>query len=198
MSNQAIIPNALQRLLKECSATLYALYDAAADPDLLAELQRDGVRHACLYSGTKEITLRNVAPYLIPCAQFGADAAPFIGRVWRRGVTMLVESDAGCEALKIQLKKNSFVRNSEGVECYFRFYDARAFARFVRMANNEQLEQFCGRACRTIYFEDAGSGKIIALARTKTTLVSRIFDTGTMRFDVRDIDIRKSQRGRDD
>ncbi|UOD31885.1 DUF4123 domain-containing protein [Massilia violaceinigra] len=179
---------ALHRLLGERSGTLYVLYDAAADNDLLGDLQRDGVTHECLYSGTKEVTLRNVAPYLIPCAQFGADAAAFIDQVWHRGVTMLVESDAGGDALKIQLKKNSFVRNSEGVECYFRYYDARAFARFVRMANNEQLGQFCGSACRAIYFEDAGSGKIIALAGKKTTLISRIFDPGTMRFEVRNID----------
>lgn len=178
---------ALHGLLSERSGTLYALYDAAADNGLLSDLQRDGVTHECLYSGTKEITLRNVAPYLIPCAQFGPDAAAFIEQVWHRGVTMLVESDAGCEALKIQLKKNSFVRNSEGVECYFRYYDARAFARFVRMANNEQLGQFFGSVCRTIYFEDAGSGKIIALAGKKTTLISRIFDPGMMQFEVRDI-----------
>jgi hypothetical protein len=164
------------------------LYDAAADNGLLADLQRDGVTHACLYSGTKEITLRNVAPYLIPCAQFGPAAAAFIERVWRRGVTMLVESDAGSEALKIQLKKNSFVRNSEGVECYFRYYDARAFARFVRMANNEQLGQFMGSACRSVYFEDAGSGKIIVLEGRTTTLISRIFDPGTMQFNVRNIE----------
>lgn len=179
---------ALYRLLSERSGTLYALYDAAADNGLLADLQRDGVIHECLYSGTKEVTLRNVAPYLIPCAQFGLDAAAFIEQVWRRGVSMLVDSDAGCEALKIQLKKNSFVKNGEGVECYFRYYDARAFARFVRMANNEQLSQFVGSACRTIYFEDAGSGKIIALAGKTTTLISRIFDPGAMQFDVRDID----------
>lgn len=188
MSNDAM-RKALHRLLGERGGTLYALYDAAADNTLLSELQRDGITHACLYSGTKEITLRNVAPYLIPCAQFGADAAAFIDKVWHRGVSMLAASDAGCEALKIQLKKNSFVRNSEGVECYFRYYDARAFARFVRMASNEQLDQFCGSACREIYFEDAASGKMIALARKKTTLVSRILDPGVMQFDVRNIDI---------
>ncbi|HEX8612068.1 MAG TPA: DUF4123 domain-containing protein [Telluria sp.] len=186
MSNDAT-GHALHRLLSERSGTLYALYDAAADNSLLADLERDGVTHECLYSGTKEVTLRNVAPYLIPCGQFESDAAAFIKQVWHRGVTMLVESDAGCEALKIQLKKNSFVRNSEGVECYFRYYDARAFARFVRMANNEQLGQFFGSACRTIYFEDAGSGKIIAVAGKKTTLISRIFDPSAMQFDVRDI-----------
>lgn len=181
--------SALYRLLSERGATLYALYDAAADNGLLGDLQRDGVTHACLYSGTKEITLRNVAPYLIPCAQFGSGAAAFIQRVWRRGVTMLVESEAGSEALKIQLKKNSFVRNSAGVECYFRYYDARAFARFVRMANNEQLGQFMGSACSSVYFEDASSGKIIALAGKKTTLITRIFDPGVMQFEVRDIAI---------
>ncbi|WP_166885451.1 DUF4123 domain-containing protein [Massilia sp. CCM 8734] len=179
---------ALHRLLGEHSGTLYALYDAAADNGLLSDLQRDGVTHECLYSGTKEITLRNVAPYLIPCAQFGADAMAFVDQVWHRGVTMLVESDAGCDALKIQLKKNSFVRNSEGVECYFRYYDARAFARFVRMTNNEQLGQFFGSACRKIYFEDTGSGKIIGLTGKKTSLISRIFDPGVMQFEVRDID----------
>lgn len=187
MSNDAT-GRALHRLLSERGGRLYALYDAAADNSLLGDLQRDGVAHACLYSGTKVITLRNVAPYLIPCAQFGADAAAFIERVWHRGVTMLVESDAGGEALKIQLKKNSFVRNSDGVECYFRYYDARAFARFVRMANNEQLGQFMGSACRSIYFEDAGSGKIIALAGRKTGLLSRIFDPSAMKYEVHDID----------
>ncbi|NHZ79191.1 DUF4123 domain-containing protein [Massilia sp. CCM 8695] len=92
---------ALGRLLSEHSGTLYALYDAAADNSLLGDLQRDGVTHECLYSGTKAITLRNVAPYLIPCAQFQHDVPGFIDRVWQRGVTMLVESGAGCEALKV-------------------------------------------------------------------------------------------------
>ncbi|MDQ1924209.1 DUF4123 domain-containing protein [Massilia pseudoviolaceinigra] len=179
--------NALHRLLSERSGTLYALYDAAADNRLLLDLQRDGVTHECLYSGTKAITLRNVAPYLIPCAQFQSDVAGFIDHVWHRGVTMLVESDAGCDALKVQLKKNSFVRNSQGVECYFRYYDARAFARFVRQASNNQLSQFFGSACGTVYFADAASGKMIALARRKTTVISRILDPGVMQFHVRDI-----------
>ncbi|MCE3607077.1 DUF4123 domain-containing protein [Massilia sp. P8910] len=186
MMNEAT-RHALDRLLSERSGTLYALYDAAADNSLLADLQRDGVQHECLYSGTKEITLRNVAPYLIPCAQFQSKVAGFVDEIWHRGVTMLVESEAGCEALKIQLKKNSFVRNSRGVECYFRYYDARAFERFVRLANNAQLSEFFGSACRAIYFYDAGSGKILALGGKKKPLISQIFDPGAMRFDVRDI-----------
>lgn len=187
MANDAA-RHALHRLLSERSETLYALYDAAADNSLLADLQRDGLTHECLYSGTKAITLRNVAPYLIPCAQFQSNVAGFIDQVWRRGVTMLVESGAGCEALKIQLKKNSFVRNSQGTDCYFRYYDARAFGRFVRMATNDQLSEFFGSACLTVYFDDAGSGKIIALAGKKKTLISRIFDPSAMQFNVSDID----------
>ncbi|ATQ73126.1 hypothetical protein CR152_00335 [Massilia violaceinigra] len=186
MANDATC-NALHRLLSERSGTLYALYDAAADNSLLADLQRDGLTHECLYSGTKAITLRNVAPYLIPCEQFQADVAGFTDQVWHRGVTMLVESEAGCEALKVQLKKNSYVRNSEGEVCYFRYYDARAFARFVRLASNDQLSEFFGSTCRTIYFEDAGSGKIIALAGKRMKLISRIFDPDAMQFAVRDI-----------
>ncbi|CUI05989.1 DUF4123 domain-containing protein [Massilia antarctica] len=186
MMNEAT-RNALGRLLSERGGTLYALYDAAADNSLLGDLQRDGVTHECLYSGTKAITLRNVAPYLIPCAQFQSNVAGFINQVWHRGVTMLVESGSWWEALKVQLKKNSYVRNSEGEVCYFRYYDARAFARFVRLASNDQLSDFFGSACRTIYFEDAGSGKIIALAGKRKKLISRIFDPDAMQFDARDI-----------
>lgn len=172
---------ALRRLFDSRAATLYALYDAAQDRSLLDAFGRDGIAHDCLFGGTKAITLAKVAPYLVACRQFG-DADAFLDQAWSRGVSMLVDSPASPDQLRMQLKKNAFVKNSAGTECYFRYYDARAFSRFVRAATNAQLEQLFGGAVRAIVWQDSVSQSLMSLAHKPSGLVKRLLAPDTADF----------------
>ena len=174
----------LQRLLATRAGSLYALYDAARDKSLLAYLGQRGIAHDCLYAGVKAITLKDVAPYLVSCRDFGAQPARFIDDIWRRGVSMLVESDGPVDALRQQLKKNAFVKNADGAACYFRYYDARAYSRFMRVASNEQLGQLFGTAIRAIYWVDTSSGELTALRRKPSGMLGRLFDPAGAQFDL--------------
>lgn len=165
---------ALQLLLSKKAKNLYALYDAAQDNSLLIDLQKNNIPHDCLFSGVKELTLRNVAPYLLSCHQFEQNTSDFVDNIWHRGVTMLVESAASVEQVKLQLKKNTFIKNSEGVECYFRYYDARAFSRFMRLATNEQLGNLFGNTVKTFYWLDSTTNGIVGLIKKPSSMIDRI------------------------
>lgn len=180
ISNQSV----LQVLLNQKANSLYALYDAAQDNSLLNDLKKDNIAHDCLFTGIKEITLRNVAPYLLSCSHFEHNPDKFIDNVWARGVSMLVESSASVDQLKVQLKKNAFVKNSGGVECYFRYYDARAFSRFIRSATDTQLSCLFGTAIHAIYWLDTTTNGIVGLIQKKPGLIGRIFDAGNVDFDI--------------
>ncbi|MES2259987.1 MAG: DUF4123 domain-containing protein [Pseudomonadota bacterium] len=174
----------LTRLIGQKALVLYALYDAAQDNTLLADLQRTDITHDCLFAGYKAITLRNVAPYLVSCADFHGNAQDFLETIWQRGVSMLVEAAAPAEQVRLQLKKNAYVKNSDGIQCYFRYYDARAFSRFMRAATNAQLCHLFGNAICTIYWHDTTTDAIASLSRKTPGLIGRLFDPGNAHFDI--------------
>ncbi len=153
----------LVHMLTQNAASLYALYDAAQDRELLPLLRRHNIMHICLYDGTKAQTLANVAPYLIPCQHFQANPIDFVDSIWQRGVSMIVEASVALEDLKSQLKKVAFIKNSEDKDCYFRYYDARAFAKFLKIANGEQLSFFFGNALKSVYWLDGESDVFFCL-----------------------------------
>lgn len=151
---------ALSQLLTRKAGVLYALYDSAQHPRLLPLLQRHRVPHACLYDGVKGVTLANVAPYLIPCQYYAQHPLDFLDAIWQAGVGMLVESGAGVEQVKCQLKKSAFVKNSAGTDCYFRYYDARVFSRLTQVVYVEQLGMLFGNIIDAIYWRDPLSGSV--------------------------------------
>lgn len=164
----------LRHLLTTRAQSLYAFYDAAQEPQLLGELADSGAEFACLYSGVKAITLSDVAPYLISCRPFHTDPDRFIQSYWQRGITMLAESTEDFEQTRLQFKKNTYLQNSNGATCYFRFYDARAFSHFIRIATEPQLLSLFGNDIKTIYWLDSETQEIIGLRRQETSLVNRL------------------------
>lgn len=157
------LETAVFQLVARIGNKLYALYDSAREPDLLPALKRHQIPHACLYDGVKSVTLAKVAPYLLGCEHFGRNPVDFIDMVWHRGVDMLIESDAPPDELKLQLKKIAIINNSAGVACYFRYYDARAFARFVRVCQQDQLAVLLGDTITAIYWHEAETDSLFCL-----------------------------------
>ena len=98
---------ALLKLIEKKSDVLYGLYDAAQEKKLLDEFQKNGISHDCLFAGTKEVTLRDVAPYIFSFRQLEKNPEYFINNIWKRGVSMLVEGAVPIEKVKFQLKKNT-------------------------------------------------------------------------------------------
>lgn len=176
--------SALIQLVGQKAPMLYALYDAAQNNSLLANMQRHNIPHDCLFSGAKGVTLRNVAPYLLSCQHFAGNPERFLDAMWQRGVSMLVEGAEPLEQVKLQLKKHTYVTNSEGVECYFRYYDARAFSRFTRIANGAQLNQFFGSAIRAIYWHDSETQGINGLAKKPPGALDRLLAVENASFDI--------------
>ena len=175
---------ALLKLIEKKSDVLYGLYDAAQGVNLLDEFQKNGISHDCLFSGIKEITLRDVAPYLFSCHQFGKNSEYFTNNIWKKGVSMLLEGAEPMEKIKFQLKKNTYVKNSKNAECYFRYYDARAFSRFMRIANAGQLDQLFGSAIQTIYWLDVKTNGIVGLNKKRSSFIDRFLDSGSSNYNI--------------
>jgi hypothetical protein len=153
----------LVQLLTSNAQAMYALYDAAQDSELLPLLRKHNIAHFCLYDGVKAQTLSNVAPYLIPCKHFQQNPIDFVDSIWQRGVAMLLETSVSLKELKSQLKKMTFIKNSEGKDCYFRYYDTRAFSKFLKIASNEQLTFFFGDALKKVYWLDLEEDTFLCL-----------------------------------
>jgi Domain of unknown function (DUF4123) len=166
--------NFLMQLIQTHSRHLYALYDSAQDEGLGKELSNLDVTYSCLYEGLKAQTLRRVAPYIIECKNFENNPQKFLSTFWGRGVSMLVQSKSTFEAVRHQLRKNAFVKNSQGVECYFRYYDSRAFSQFFEIANQGQMEFFFGTDIQAIHWNDKRINQMVTLTKTSKNFLDKM------------------------
>jgi Domain of unknown function (DUF4123) len=166
--------NFLQRLIQVHCRQLYALYDSAQDESLGKELPHLDVMYSCLYEGLKAQTLRRVAPYMIECKNFENNSEKFLGTFWGRGVSMLVQSNSTFEAVRHQLRRNAFVKNSQGVECYFRYYDSRAFGQFFEIANQGQMDNFFGTHIQAIHWHDKKMNRMLTLTKSSKNFLDKM------------------------
>jgi Domain of unknown function (DUF4123) len=164
----------LDALLKTHSRELFALYDAAQDQSLFKELPKFDIQYTCLYQGVKAQTLKKVAPYLIECKSFGGSPQLFMDKFWGKGISMLVQSKSPFEAVKHQLRKSAFVKNSAGTECYFRYYDSRAFVQFFEITTQKQMLDFFGEVIQAIHWHDKQTNQLCTLKKTSRKFFEKV------------------------
>ena len=132
---------------------LYMLVDAAHDHKFIPLLREKQFEIRSLYSGIKEVTLRNVAPYLVALPKPAQQIQWIMQEHWGSGKcwSVIVESEAGIEPVRIQLKKHLMIE-LDGQQAYFRFYDARALERFISVSSILQIQQLLSAPIKRLYF----------------------------------------------
>lgn len=121
----------------------FAVIDACGSPwvpALAAKLGPD--RAVCLYDGDAADDFWDTAPYLMKVD------AHLLGEVrdklWPEPWGWFLQADVDLAATKHHLKRFLFVRDQDGKELYFRFYDPRVVEPFLEFSSAVERQHFFG------------------------------------------------------
>jgi hypothetical protein len=163
-----LAPEVLKRTLssqlfpQEEGINTYTVLDGAAIPDLLDHLYADArPDFVCLYRGDLEPDMAEVAPYLArldPAHPFTDWLLPEgWGKHW--GIFALARGDL--KAVRKHFRTFLVVKDPDGKQLYFRFYDPRALRLYLPTCNGAEAKILFGPLDR--YFcEGAAVGTLLS------------------------------------
>lgn len=153
----------------------YLCYDAALNEEYtLFQLQKIFPKHKCLFEGTADEQLWDVAPWIFEIqgpvfSLFDKDVLASFKR------TTVFESylaiNEFCEFLQHYL-----YHKEKDKEYYFRFWDAKVMALYLDSSDAQQLSEFYGDGISTIYC-DENEDKLICFQITKHNKLQKSFVT---------------------
>jgi hypothetical protein len=144
----------------------YLIYDTALNGHYtLLLLQGRYPVSCCLFTGTKDGALFDVAPYLfqIDDSFYELDKLPMVSLE----AIILVETDKDIKTLATHFREFIY-RNVGGEEYYFRFWDGRVLKNYLPKCEPEQLYYFFGNASSfKTDGTDAGSSMVFDIHKEK-------------------------------
>jgi pSer/pThr/pTyr-binding forkhead associated (FHA) protein len=135
---QALAHIAQQRL------PLYALLDAARDPEVLATLRSSGEVYYSLYDGAEGESLDPVAPYLVQLHAQSPLTHTLVREHWGKSWGVFLWALADFKAVRRQLRRFLMVQDAKGKDMYFRFYDPRVLRVFLPTCTPAEVADFYG------------------------------------------------------
>lgn len=124
---------------------VYAVLDGAAIPDLLDHLYGDEPPECvCLYSGDLEPDIAECAPYLVELKPGAAFTKWMLSEGWGNHWGVVIHTTAGLKELRSHLREFLMVRDPDGHQLYFRFYDPRVLGDFLGTCDGDQLAALFG------------------------------------------------------
>lgn len=146
----------------------YAVIDGASCGELLSKLDETAPDHVCLYAGTLEPDIEEVAPYLIellPNHPFtGWLLDHFHGKHWG----IFARSYVNLRALRKHFRTLLLVKSPQNELLYFRFYDPRVCSVFLPMTNAQERENIFGSVAA--FFCETDEGELAIFRRRGTEL----------------------------
>lgn len=142
------------RFLTSQPDPLYAVLDAARDPDILPLLQNSGQPFFSLYFGQAADDLKTVAPYLVPLPPKSEVLNSIVAGGWAHSWGIFLTCGEPLAEIWKQLRRSLMV-SLQGTQeqVYFRFYDPRVFRVFFRVSTPQQRVEFTG-PIRNFFVED--------------------------------------------
>ena len=136
----------LLTLLSYQSKYLFALLDAAKDPQVIELLKRldQAKDYQSLYEGKQAEQLAGFAPYLVSCSTQPSWLEQLVKTGWGESWGVFFTSEFPIPTLRQHLRQFLLVKNQAGKRLYFRFYDPRVLRKFLPTCTPEQLKEFFG------------------------------------------------------
>ena len=156
----------------------YAILDGAACRELLQVLAEHKPQYYCLYEGELQPDVESCAPHLVellpghPFAEWLLSELP--GKPWG----ILAKSTEKLRPLRKHFRSFLIVKNEQGQNLYFRFYDPRVLRIFLPTCDAEQFEKFFGPVNSFICESEKGGFTAYRYADKK--LQTRRIDAGGM------------------
>ena len=119
----------------------YAVLDGASVPDLLDQLYGDEPPvFLCLYRGELEPDLAEVAPYLVHVKPESPFTEWLLGNCWGNHWGIFATSAEDIDTVRRHFRNFLMVKDPEGEQVYFRYYDPRVLRTFLPTCNAEETE----------------------------------------------------------
>jgi hypothetical protein len=123
---------------------LYGIVDAAQDKELAFEARdRFKLPIRMLFQGEAAEYMDDVAPYFIPIDPASGYLDCWAER-WGKNAGILLTSSANPEKLFRHLREIFVVKDEEGQEFFFRYYDPRVLRMYLPTCTPEQAFEFFG------------------------------------------------------
>ncbi len=122
----------------------YIVVDGARLLSALSELIDKNKEHICLYKGLAEETLSAFAPYLLTFGKNEVFDSWYLQQSKNESWGIFIKSKLSLDELSTHLRKFLKVKNEDGKQLYFRFYDPRVLPLFLPTCDKKQLIDFFG------------------------------------------------------
>lgn len=122
---------------------LFALVDAARDPEIYDALVQPGVEARCLYVEELPEELARAAPYVVDLDRSDSFVSRFHD-AWGASWGVLARTSADIDALRRHFKGLNIVRGPDGQRLLFRYYDPRVLRVYLPTCTTLELAQVFG------------------------------------------------------
>jgi hypothetical protein len=140
---------------------IYAILNAAADPEIPKRLWWLDAEYVSLHKGEPEEKYADVTPYLVNLSPGGEAHEALVEWIFKecRGVesAVFLESDFDINALLAHLQRFTVVIDEAGKGLLFRFYDARVLKVYLPTCSGEESHFIFG-PCISSFFMEGGDG----------------------------------------
>jgi len=159
------------KLYGEEGASIFAILDGASVPGLLQKLADQEPPHVCLYRGTLEPDMAEVAPYLVRLDRDMPFTDWVLDRGWGNHWGIFAETAADLNSLRGHLRTLLKVHDSDGKPLLFRYYDPRVLRVYLPTCNGEELNTMFGPV--DAYWTEDESGAALLRFRLKNGILAK-------------------------
>jgi hypothetical protein len=148
-------------ILRGYGDSLYAILDAARDPQIIELLRDSDADYVTLYEGKSAETLAEYAPYLARPAMDPWLLESLVQEGWGRSWGVYLLCAQALPEIRKHLRRLLMVE-LQGRMVYFRFYDPRVLRAFLPTCSNKQAREFFGPV-ETYVIEGEHPGRVLEL-----------------------------------
>jgi hypothetical protein len=154
---------------------LYALLDAARDPDVLDVLAVNEAVYYSLYDGPEGEKLEDVAPYLVEVRSRSPLLETLVRAHWGKSFGIYGLALADFKTLRRHFRRFLMVEDEQGKRMHFRFYDPRVLRPFLPALPPSEARDFFGPLSQFIVeSEEPGTAWSYELDSGGRLVISRV------------------------
>ncbi len=167
-AGSALVEQLARHLFADPALTVYAVLDGAAIPDLIDQLYADGgPEFACLYRGQIAPDLAHCAPYLVVLAPGSSFTRWLLAEGWGKHWGIFATATADFKAMQKHFRTFLMVKDPEGKQLYFRYYDPRVLRVYLPTCNRSESATVFG-PIRHYMAEDEDPGNLLRFSPDQT------------------------------
>jgi len=163
MADEATVLKLRQHLFSVPDGKVYALLDGASVKGLLNNLAECRPEYVCLYRGELEPDMAEVAPYLVRLEPEAKFTRWVLADGWGKHWGIFAVTQEILRTMRQHFRRFTMVRDPDGKNLLFRFYDPRVLRTFLPSCTPRELQDFFGPVL-AYGMEDEDPGRMLRFA----------------------------------